>query len=149
MHLPTPGRVTSSAAGPSPPSSRAEGGRPRWRAATSDPEAEHAVIAERIARPVTVAVVDHYAIGADWQRAAGAWAERMMAIDDLADQFQAVDLLLNQNPGPGPSRYRGLVPPAARILAGPTYALVRPEFAAMRLRARNKRSVHRILVFLS
>ncbi len=117
--------------------------------ATSDAEAEHAVIAERIARPVTVAVVDHYAIGADWQRAAGAWAERLMAIDDLADRFQAVDLLLNQNLGPGPSRYRGLVPPAARILAGPTYALVRPEFAAMRLRARNKRAVQRILVFLS
>jgi UDP-2,4-diacetamido-2,4,6-trideoxy-beta-L-altropyranose hydrolase len=126
--------------------------------ATSGLEAEHAVIAELVARPVTVAVVDHYAIGAEWQRAAGGWAERMMAIDDLADRFQAVDLLLNQNPGPGPARYRGLVPPAARILDGPTYALVRPEFAAMRLRAErvrqqeeagHSRSVGRILVFLS
>ena len=73
-----------------------------------------------------------------------------MAIDDLADRFQAVDLLLNQNPGPGPSRYRGLVPPAARILDGPTYALVRPEFAAMRIRAGHQRgAVRRILVFLS
>lgn len=117
--------------------------------ATSGLEAEHAVIAERVVRPVTVAVVDHYGIGAEWHRAAGAWAERLMAIDDLADRFQAVDLLLNQNPGPGPSRYRGLVPPAARILDGPTYALVRPEFAAMRLRAGHRRDVHRILVFLS
>ena len=34
-------------------------------------EAEHAVIAERVGRPVTLAVVDYYGIGADWQRAAG------------------------------------------------------------------------------
>ena len=117
--------------------------------AASGLEAEHAVIAERVARPVTVAVVDQYAIGAEWQRAAGGWAERMMAIDDLADRFLAVDLVLNQNPGPGPSRYRGLVPPATRILDGPTYALVRPEFAAMRLRAGHHDAVGRILVFLS
>jgi UDP-2,4-diacetamido-2,4,6-trideoxy-beta-L-altropyranose hydrolase len=110
-------------------------------------DAEHSVIAEGVARPVTVAVVDHYGIGAEWQRAAGAWAERLMAIDDLADRFQAVDLLLNQNPGPA-SRYRRLIPPAARFLDGPTYALVRPEFAAMRLRAGHRGGVHRILVFL-
>lgn len=121
-------------------------------------EAEHAVIAERVGRPVTLAVVDHYGIGADWQRAAGVWAERMMAIDDLADRFHAVDLVLNQNPGPGASRYRGLVPSAAHILDGPTYALVRPEFAALRLRAdrarqhgetRHRGRVDRVLVFLS
>jgi len=117
--------------------------------AASGLEAEHAVITKMVARPVTVAVVDHYGIGAEWQRAAVGWAERMMAIDDLADRFQAVDLLLNQNPGPGPARYRGLVPPAARILDGPTYALVRPEFAAMRLRAGHHGAVGRILVFLS
>ena len=116
-------------------------------------DAEHAVIAAVVARPVTVAVVDHYGIGADWQRAAGVWAERMMAIDDLADRFQAVDLVLNQNPGAGPSRYRALVPPAARILDGPTYALVRPEFAVARLRRQGEPSHHgrvdRILVFIS
>jgi UDP-2,4-diacetamido-2,4,6-trideoxy-beta-L-altropyranose hydrolase len=126
--------------------------------AAADDEAEHAVIADHVAGPVTFAVVDHYGIGADWQRPARAWAERMMAIDDLADRFQEVDLLLNQNPGPGPSRYDGLVPPTARILHGPTYALVRPEFAAIRMRAERVRHtgapghrgrVERILVFMS
>lgn len=121
-------------------------------------DAEHAVIAEQAVRPVTLAVVDHYGIGADWQRAARVWVERMMAIDDLADQFQAVDLVLNQNPGLGASRYRGLVPPGAQILDGPTYALVRHEFAAIRTRAdlgrrqgeaRHRGRVERILVFMS
>jgi UDP-2,4-diacetamido-2,4,6-trideoxy-beta-L-altropyranose hydrolase len=126
--------------------------------AAADDEAEHAIIGKHVAHPVTFAVVDHYGIGADWQRAARVWAERTMAIDDLADRFLSVDLVLNQNPGGGPSRYDGLVPPTARILDGPVYALVRPEFAALRMRAerlrhegaRSKRgSVERILVFLS
>jgi UDP-2,4-diacetamido-2,4,6-trideoxy-beta-L-altropyranose hydrolase len=126
--------------------------------AAADLAGEHDIIAERVTGPVTLAVVDHYGIGADWQRAAGVWAERMMAIDDLADRFQAVNLVLNQNLGPGPSRYRDLVPPTARILDGPSYALVRPEFAAARSGAAHRLDparqghtgrVDRILVFIS
>ena len=126
--------------------------------ATAGLDAEHAVIAEQVGRSVTIAVVDHYGIGAEWQRAAGVWAERLMAIDDLADRFLAVDLMLNQNPGRWMSRYAGLVPPDALILDGPTFALVRPEFAAIRLRADRERDegepghrgrIDRVLVFLS
>ena len=83
-----------------------------------------------------------------------------MAIDDLADRFHAVDLVLNQNPGPCAFRDRGLVPSAAHILDGRTEppVLVRPEFAALRLRAdrarqhgetRHRGRVDRVLVFLS
>ena len=77
--------------------------------AETDLDAEHAVIADQIVRPVTLAVVDHYGIGVDWQRAAGVWAERIIAIDDLADRFQAVDLVLNQRIWVGcfPFRFKG------------------------------------------
>lgn len=113
-------------------------------------DAEPAYVGNHLERPVSLAVVDHYGIGADWQAAAARWAERLMAIDDLAARFQAVDILLNQNLGASASRYLGLVPSTARVLSGPAYALIRPEFAAARARARAREGqVDRILVFMS
>ena len=103
-----------------------------------------------VAAPVTLVVVDHYGIGADWQRAARPWARWSMAIDDLADRPQAVDLLLNQNLGASTSRYEGLVPPTTPVLAGPQYALLRPAFAEARARSRPRDgTLGRILVFMS
>ena len=73
-----------------------------------------------------------------------------MAIDDLADRSLPVDLLLNQNLGASADAYATLVPQAGRILTGPAYALVRPEFAAARARGRTRDgSVERVLVFIS
>ena len=74
-------------------------------------EDEPTSIARIVSRPVDLVVVDHYDLGADWERAAAPWADRAMAIDDLADRFQAVDIVLNQNLGASASRYLGLVPP--------------------------------------
>jgi UDP-2,4-diacetamido-2,4,6-trideoxy-beta-L-altropyranose hydrolase len=100
--------------------------------------------------PVDVVVTDHYGIGAPWQRQAAAWATVVMAIDDLADRALAVDILLNQNLGATQAQYRRLVGPTAIVLAGPRYALLRPEFAATRARRRERSgSVERILVFMS
>jgi UDP-2,4-diacetamido-2,4,6-trideoxy-beta-L-altropyranose hydrolase len=111
---------------------------------------EPAFIGSALSGPVALVVIDHYGIGADWQRAVAPWAERLLAIDDLADRFQAVDLLLNQNLPADEGRYRGLVAPETRILSGPGYALVRPEFAAARERGRRRDGrLERILVFIS
>jgi UDP-2,4-diacetamido-2,4,6-trideoxy-beta-L-altropyranose hydrolase len=99
---------------------------------------------------VDVVVSDHYDLAADWQRAVRGGARLMAAIDDLAARPQAVDLLLNQNLGATPGRYRGLVPEGAIVLAGPSYALLRPEFAEARAQLRERPgNLRRILVFLS
>lgn len=113
-------------------------------------DAEPAHLGAHLGSPVDVVVTDHYGIGAPWQLQAAAWATLVMAIDDLADRRQAVDILLNQNLGVDETRYRGLVGPTATLLTGPRYALLRPEFAAARAHERRRSgTVNRILVFMS
>ena len=72
------------------------------------------------------------------------------SIDDLADRPLPVDLLLNQNIGVTAASYADLLPASARIMAGPQYALLRPEFAALRARGRVRDGrVDRLIVFIS
>lgn len=99
---------------------------------------------------VAACVTDSYAIGREWQQAARTWARRIIAIDDLAVAVQGADLLLNQNLGVSAGAYRELVRSGARVLIGPRYALVRPQFAAAR-RAAKKRTgkVDHVFVFAS
>ena len=48
-------------------------------------------------KPVDWLVVDHYAIDAHWETALRPLAQRIMAIDDLADRSHDCDVLLDQN----------------------------------------------------
>lgn len=73
-------------------------------------------------------IVDHYQLDADWETAARQWARRLMVIDDLADRNHACDLLLDQNFTASAALYQARVPATCRLLAGPRYALLRPEF---------------------
>lgn len=77
-------------------------------------------------------IVDHYALDARWQQGLGDRVGRIMVIDDLADRPHAAALLLDQNLGREAKDYDGLVPDDCRILTGPRFALLRPEFAAQR-----------------
>lgn len=78
-------------------------------------------------------VADHYALDDEWEQAMQGSAGRLMAIDDLADRRHACALLLDQNLyGDAGERYAGLTPPGCTQLIGPRYALLRPEFAALR-----------------
>src|SRR5690606_35755301 len=49
------------------------------------------------------------------------------------------DVLLDQNFGRTPADYAAWVAPACKILTGPTYALLRPQFAAVREQALRRR----------
>ena len=77
-------------------------------------------------------VVDHYALGADYEAAASGWAERVMAIDDVAQRPHSCDVLMDQTAGREPQEYEDLVPPHCRILTGSRFALLRPNFAELR-----------------
>ena len=92
-------------------------------------------------------VVDHYGLDARWEEQVRGCCRRLMAIDDIANRPHSCDLLLDQN-YEDPSRYRGLVPADCRLLLGPAYALLRPEYAANRgsvvLR---RRPLQRVFVF--
>jgi len=94
-------------------------------------------------------VVDHYALDARWQVAVRAAVPRMLAVDDLADRRQDVEVLLDQNLPGDPERYRPQVPARCRLLLGPSYALVRESFRIARRTARPRSgAVTRVLVFV-
>ena len=97
---------------------------------------------------VQAVVVDHYGLGAAWERALAPRARRVMAIDDLASRPHACDILLDQNYYAGlEHRYDGLVPAQCRLFLGPEYALLRREFAEAKAHMRPRDgSVRRILV---
>jgi UDP-2,4-diacetamido-2,4,6-trideoxy-beta-L-altropyranose hydrolase len=77
-------------------------------------------------------VVDHYALDQRWEEALAPHYRKLLVIDDLADRPHCCDLLLDQNLGRQPQDYASLVPAHCQVLTGPHYALLRPEFAALR-----------------
>lgn len=77
-------------------------------------------------------IVDHYALDARWEAALKPYNRQLMVIDDLADRPHQCDLLLDQTFGRNPADYEPLVPGACILLCGSQYALLRPEFAALR-----------------
>lgn len=96
-------------------------------------------------------VVDHYALDRRWEEAVRSRTGRLMVIDDLADRVHVCDLLLDQNLGHTGQDYASLVPAACRLLVGPQYALLRPDFAAFRadsLRRRAQPQLRQLLISL-
>jgi UDP-2,4-diacetamido-2,4,6-trideoxy-beta-L-altropyranose hydrolase len=94
-------------------------------------------------------VVDHYGLDVEWERVLRPHVSNLLVIDDLANRRHDCDVLLDQNySAKGEQRYAGLVTDACKLLVGPRYALLRPEYRAYRktLGARYGH-VKRVLVF--
>lgn len=121
-------------------------------AEVGSPDPEPAEIAARAGHGAALVVGDHYGHGTAWFE--GMRREQpgsvLVAIDDLADRGLPVDIVLNQNLGATEAGYAGLAPSGARVLTGPRFALLRPEFAALRDRREDRKGrIERILVFMS
>lgn len=100
-------------------------------------------------QPVDWLVVDHYALDARWEEALRPQAQRIMVIDDLADRPHACDLLLDQTFGRQAADYIPFVTDDCTLLCGSQYALLRPEFAALReysLRRRAQPALKELLI---
>jgi UDP-2,4-diacetamido-2,4,6-trideoxy-beta-L-altropyranose hydrolase len=94
-------------------------------------------------------IMDHYALDARWERALKPYYRRLMVIDDLADRQHESDLLLDQTYSRKAEDYRAWVPASCRLLCGSQYALLRPEFAALRpysLQRRNDPQLRQLLI---
>lgn len=94
-------------------------------------------------------VVDHYALDERWEAAVRPCTRRIAAIDDIADRAHDCDLLLDQNLHDlARERYASLVPGHSRLLLGPRYALLRPEYRRLRESASPRdAAVRRLFVF--
>ncbi len=124
----------------------ANAGDASWLGVTLDEEIAAVQVALRAAGAAPrMVVVDHYELGERWERTIANGAA-VFVIDDLADRPHAADFLLDQNVA-AVGRYAGLVPGHARCFLGPAYALLRPQFAAVRRHVVPRERVQRILVF--
>ncbi|MFP5428331.1 MAG: UDP-2,4-diacetamido-2,4,6-trideoxy-beta-L-altropyranose hydrolase [Gammaproteobacteria bacterium] len=79
-----------------------------------------------------IVVVDHYALDAVWETIVLPYCTRLVVIDDLADRLHSSDVLIDHNLGREPQHYDALVPTGCKLLCGPGYALLRPEFVKLR-----------------
>ncbi|PRB84048.1 UDP-2,4-diacetamido-2,4,6-trideoxy-beta-L-altropyranose hydrolase [Pseudomonas sp. MYb185] len=120
----------------------------RWLGAT---QAQDAVLCAAILSNLQPQwlVVDHYALDARWEQQLKPHYHKLLVIDDLADRPHQCDVLLDQTLGRDPLDYQPWVPAGCRVLCGAQYALLRPEFAALRsysLQRRQSAPLHHILV---
>lgn len=94
-------------------------------------------------------IIDHYGLDESWECKMRAWAKHIFVIDDLANRRHDCDILLDQNYYLEIySRYEKLVKSNCKLLLGPQFVLLRPEFYAARNKARIRDgNVRRILIF--
>ncbi len=95
-------------------------------------------------RQADLLVIDHYGLDAIFESDARRWTRCIFVVDDLADRPHDCDLLLDQTLGRDDRDYRPLVPSHCRLLLGPSFALLRPEFASARSAALHRRRTARI-----
>ena len=119
-------------------------GAARLAAASTEPRDLAAAIG---AEQFDAVVFDHYGLGSREHRAMGQ-GRPVLIIDDLADRPLGADIVVDSGPARTAEDYNGLIPDDARLLLGPNFASVRPEFAALRETALAWRGepVQRILV---
>lgn len=84
-------------------------------------------------------IVDHYYRDKAFESSCRGWAERIMVVDDLANRYHDCDILLDQTPGHREKDYLDFVPAQCQFLLGPRFALLRPDFAELRIQALNRR----------
>ncbi|MGE6385880.1 UDP-2,4-diacetamido-2,4,6-trideoxy-beta-L-altropyranose hydrolase [Pseudomonas sp. NPDC078416] len=91
-------------------------------------------------------IVDHYGLDARWEKAARGLADRVMAIDDLANRPHGVEVLLDQNYSAQAldQPYAAWVGPECQTFLGPRFALLRDEFQCEAIAIKPR--VERVLV---
>lgn len=85
-------------------------------------------------------VVDHYGLDSRWHLSVQEVTRKIMVIDDLANRKIDCDLLLDTGIGKSRGDYLELIPANCQTLTGVEFALIRSEFQANRLTAKQKRS---------
>ena len=129
--LPIAQEASAGPVAPSPSASSPDLAHSHWLGATQAQDAEACAPVLAALRPDWL-IVDHYALDVRWERALAPHYRKLMVVDDLADRPHACDLLLDQTFGRDAADYRALVPPGCHLLCGSQYAMLRPEFAALR-----------------
>ncbi|MFQ5913475.1 MAG: UDP-2,4-diacetamido-2,4,6-trideoxy-beta-L-altropyranose hydrolase [Nitrospinota bacterium] len=111
------------------------------------PETDWTALGPRLeSGEIGLLVIDHPEIDEAWQRRASERVPRLVILDDRADRNFWGHVLINVSPGVKEEDYRPLVPEFCRLLLGPRYALIRPEFLAHRPVEVSHRPLRNVLV---
>jgi UDP-2,4-diacetamido-2,4,6-trideoxy-beta-L-altropyranose hydrolase len=102
-----------------------------WLGVTQGQDAQQCAAVLKRLQPDWI-IVDHYGLDSQWEKSVKLHCGKLMVIDDLADRPHDCTLLLDQNLGREAADYDALLPEYCTTLIGPTYALLRPEFAQLR-----------------
>ncbi len=89
-------------------------------------------------------IADHYAIDERWEKRVRNSTSKLLVLDDLANRPHDCDLLLDQTLGRSSADYNDYVPSRCVVLAGPEYALLRPDFASLRAVSLERRASPRL-----
>lgn len=122
----------------------------QWLGTSQQHDADECIKILRELKPDWL-VVDHYALDIQWESDVAPYAESILAIDDLADRRHMCDCLLDQTYGRRKEDYASLVPEDCKLLLGPQYALLRPQFLSWRQQSISRRaapSMKRMLITL-
>ena len=121
---------------------------PSWLGVSQHYDAEETIACLRGATP-NLLVIDHYSLNKVWEGLLRPYVEKIMVIDDLADQVHDCDLLLDQNVlDSSDYLYNDLVSISCTKMIGPKYALLRPEFTEARIGLRSRTgAISNVLVF--
>ncbi|MDD2541974.1 MAG: UDP-2,4-diacetamido-2,4,6-trideoxy-beta-L-altropyranose hydrolase [Desulfuromonadaceae bacterium] len=121
-----------------------------WLSATWQHDAADTINALNGHKPEWL-IIDHYSLDYRWEQQLRPHVGKIMVIDDLADRPHDCDLLLDQNwfAQKMANRYDKLVPVNCIKLLGPQYALLKPEYAQLRVMMPPRDGiVRRVLVFM-
>lgn len=84
-------------------------------------------------------VIDAYNLPLSFEKECADIADRVLVISDAPDRDHDCDLLLDQTFGRTPDKYSGRVRDECILLCGSDYALIRPEFEALRSKSLRRR----------
>ncbi len=87
-------------------------------------------------------IVDHYSLDKRWELKLKSEVRFIMVIDDLIDRDHICDLLLDQNFGRKKNDYVTLVGSDCKILTGPKFSILRPEFEENRMCSLKNRTIN-------
>ena len=117
-----------------------------WLGVSQGEDADQ-VIARLHGKKANWLVVDHYGLDIEWENRLAPYVDAIMVIDDLANREHACNLLLDQN-YTSAERYLNLVPDCCRLILGPSFAMLRPEYSNFRaFQARRSAKVKRIFIY--
>lgn len=98
-----------------------------WLGASELQDAE--ALKSNLDLPIDLLVIDHYCLSSVFEQAMHGYFHKVFVIDDLANRKHQCDYLLDQNLYTNYQlRYEKLVNADCKLLLGPSYALLRPEF---------------------